>query len=207
MALGISLFYPSPICYPQTFTLSQDSKISLFNMGFTSPLKAVVLCLQNLSRSRDERQCRFVSLITKAGVVPNPNQPPVCPWFPEMTCTCPPRVPQVTYRPRTTLLRWRPSGIAKFSSFSSSKFSITCSDISLVSFRVYSDSWEVHGSVSGILSQIILVTTAWSWGLYREFQLGRLIFCPDSSIFFRFMGLVTLKMQCLYSIYKPRQTT
>lgn len=75
--IRMSLFYSNPLCDPQTFTLSGDSKISLSKMGLASPLKAAVVCLQSLSRNPDERQCRAAGIITKTGIVFNP-EPATC---------------------------------------------------------------------------------------------------------------------------------
>jgi hypothetical protein len=120
------------------------------------------------------------------------NQPPVRPQFSEMTRTCLPQVSQVTYHWCTTLLRWRPSGIAEFSILSNSNFSITCSDISLVSFCVYSMS-------PGQFMHLFLAFSLKSfWESQHEAgvgesKLGCLIFCHGISISFWLLELEMLK--------------
>lgn len=137
----MSLFFSNPSCTPQTFTVSQESKISLSEMGLTSPLKAAVLCLQSLSRGPDERQGRATSIITKTGVAFNP-EPATCTSsvFRDDLHMLVTGFPRSLVTLGTMLLRRRPSGIADFSILNSSNFSITCSDISLVLFCVYSMS-------------------------------------------------------------------
>lgn len=110
-------------------------------MGLPSPLRAAVIGLQSLSRSTDERQSRVASIITKTGVA-FPPAPATCVSlvFRDAVHVSATGLPESLITLRTMLLRWRPSGIADFSSPKSSNFSITCSDISLVWFCVYSMS-------------------------------------------------------------------
>lgn len=135
------LFFSNPQCAPQTFTVSQGSKISLSEMGLPSPQKAAVLCLQSLSRSPDERQGRATGIITKTGVAFDPKSATCTSSFFRDDLHMPVTgFPGSLVTLGTMLLRWRPSGVADFSILSSVNFSITCSDISLVLFCVYSMS-------------------------------------------------------------------
>lgn len=99
---------------------------------------------------------------------------------------------RVTYRPRAPLLRWRPSGTAEFSTLGFSCVLITCPDISLVSFRVYSMS-------PGQFMDLFLAFPLKSfWESQREARMGEsslgcLIFCHGTSISFWLWELVSLK--------------
>lgn len=98
----------------------------------------------------------------------------------------------VTYHPRAPLLRWRPSGVAEFSTLSFSYVLITCPDISLVSFCVYSMS-------PGQFMDLFLAFPLKSfWESQHEAgmgesNLGCLIFCQGTSISFWLWELVSLK--------------
>lgn len=110
-------------------------------MSLTSPLKlqwyVCKACQETLMKGSTELQ----ALLQRQVYCWIQNQPPVCPWFSEMTCTCQLQVCSSHLSPYARLLRWIPSGIAAFSILNSSNFPITCSDISLFFFsHVYSMS-------------------------------------------------------------------
>lgn len=134
------LFCSNLLCNLQTLTLSQDSKISLSRRGFTSPLRAEVLCLQSLLGSSDERHHGATSIITDRQCSIQ-HQPPVEPWVSkDNSHTSATDSPKSLTTLHMKLHAWRPSGYAEFSIPNASNFSVTCSGINLVAFRVYSIS-------------------------------------------------------------------
>lgn len=115
---------------------------------------------------------------------------PLCALGPEMTHTCSPKSRTTLC---TTLHGGSPPGVSGFSVLSSSHFSITCSDSSLVLLRVYSMS------PAQFVDLFLAFSFMSSWESQNEVRaqnskLGCFIFCLGISISFWCLELMTNQM-------------
>lgn len=149
------------------------------------------MCLQSLLESLHARHHWAARIITKSV---QSSASPLCALGPEMTHTCSPKSRTTLC---TTLHGGSPPGVSGFSVLSSSHFSITCSDSSLVLLRVY--------SMSQFVDLFLAFSFMSSWESQNEVRaqnsnLGCFIFCLGISISFWCLQLMTNQMLWFYSI-------